>query len=432
MSTDSATFGPRYTTRLLLLLIIGIGISAWLLYHHVTVQTGNLTAPSLCNISATFNCDQVAQSRYSEFLSIPVASWGIWYYFGLVLLILIFAPLPTDPKEQKSRFADLMLFGTSLSLLPTIALFFLSWFSVGSLCLFCSALYLINILSFFVVLLSKEREPGVLRGFIDGLTGTLVLLTTGKLGPTTYSSLRQFGYWAMLLAAAGILVRVPDLLVAHVFEPRKASLVDRINVAPAVERWQSAKKRDMKLIEEGTALQRDIYRGPADAVLTIVEYVDFQCPACRRAASALKPLVEEFPGKVRVVFRNFPLDSSCNRVMEAAHHAYACIAATMARCAAAQGATSFWKMHDALFGLSFWNDESVYDLPKTLGLDTAEMDSCLAEGEALERVKMDIENGIELKLVSTPTVFLNGRALQHGDLAYLPGMLKMILEEKRY
>ena len=432
MSSDSATTGPRYTTRLLLLLGIGAAVSGWLLYHHVTVKTGNLTSPSLCNVSATFNCDDVVQSVYSEFLAIPVASWGLWYYLGLILLILIFAPVPGAPVEQKSRFAAILLFATSLSLPPTLLLFYLSWFHIGTLCLFCTGLYLVNFLLFAVVLTGKERAGTLFGDLREGFFGSFQLLFAGRLASARFPAFKTYGCWAMLLVAAAILIRVPDLLVAHVFEPRKAALLARSAALPAVERWQKVEPEEMGIVYSGSSMQRDIAKGPEDAPLTLVEFVDFQCPACRRAAQQLKPLVDQFPGKVRIVFRNFPLDSNCNSAMKSSHHPYACIAATMARCAGLQSTEAFWKTHDALFDLSFWNDENLFGLPGRLGLDQAAIDTCMGDGAALERVKVDVEHGIRLNLVSTPTVFLNGRRLLHTEIPYLPGMLKLILDEKRY
>src|SRR3954464_1908378 len=78
--------------------------------------------------------------------------------------------------------------------------------------------------------------------------------------------------------------------------------------------------------------------GPSHAAVTVVEYGDFECPNCKQAAAAVKLLLDRFTGKVRFVFRHFPLEDV---------HSHALHAAEAAECAGAQG--RFWPMHDRLF-----------------------------------------------------------------------------------
>src|SRR5262245_28830888 len=78
--------------------------------------------------------------------------------------------------------------------------------------------------------------------------------------------------------------------------------------------------------------------GAATAQLTIVEYGDFECPLCKQSAPVLKSLVERFAGRVRLVYRHFPLETM---------HPHALLAAEAAECAAGQD--KFWAMHDLLF-----------------------------------------------------------------------------------
>src|SRR5687768_9434569 len=78
--------------------------------------------------------------------------------------------------------------------------------------------------------------------------------------------------------------------------------------------------------------------GTSHAPVTLVEYGDFQCPNCKQAAPAVKLLLQRFHGRVRFVYRHFPLEEV---------HPYALQAALAAETAAAQG--KFWPMHDLLF-----------------------------------------------------------------------------------
>src|SRR5205085_2217337 len=87
-------------------------------------------------------------------------------------------------------------------------------------------------------------------------------------------------------------------------------------------------------------------KGPENARVAIVEFSDFQCPFCAQAFRDLRQLMRERPD-VSLVFRNFPLDTSCNAQVSHSLHPDACLAACAAECAAQQG--HFWEYHDALF-----------------------------------------------------------------------------------
>ena len=77
-----------------------------------------------------------------------------------------------------------------------------------------------------------------------------------------------------------------------------------------------------------------------DAPVTIVEISDFECPYCQKASQTLAELRTLYPGKLRLVFRNFPLDESCNKLLKRQIHENACAAARAAFCAGEQG--QFW------------------------------------------------------------------------------------------
>ena len=91
----------------------------------------------------------------------------------------------------------------------------------------------------------------------------------------------------------------------------------------------------------------DYRKGSDEAAVTIVEFADFQCPGCRQMSNNLEILADEFGDDVRLVFRNYPLDKSCNSGMGRQLHDYACEAAVLGRCAGQYG--RFWPFHDLVF-----------------------------------------------------------------------------------
>ncbi|HZI09978.1 MAG TPA: DsbA family protein, partial [Myxococcus sp.] len=139
-------------------------------------------------------------------------------------------------------------------------------------------------------------------------------------------------------------------------------------------------------------------KGAAEgAPITIVEFSDFQCPFCSRANASVDQVMKEYSGKVRLVFRHFPLD----------FHKEAQKASEASLCAHDQG--KFWEMHDLLFANQ--QQLGVADLKKhatTLKLDTAKFNKCLDSGEKAQIVKDDMAEGQKAGVSGTPAFFING------------------------
>src|SRR5215471_11454580 len=115
---------------------------------------------------------------------------------------------------------------------------------------------------------------------------------------------------------------------------------------------------------------RGFARGPKDAPVTIVEFSDFQCPFCKNATTTVKQVLDKYPGKVRLVFRDFPL-ASIHPLAQKAHEA--------ARCAADQG--KFWEYHDVLFERSpKLSPAELKQYAQDLKLDGGAFAQCLDSG----------------------------------------------------
>lgn len=141
-------------------------------------------------------------------------------------------------------------------------------------------------------------------------------------------------------------------------------------------------------------------RGPDDAKVTIVEFSDFECPFCSKAKNTVDKVMEAYPGKVKLVFRQYPLPM----------HPNAPKAAEAALCAGDQG--KFWEMHDKLFeNQRALNAESYKSYATALGLDDAKFTACMDSGEKAKIVAEDMKAGDEVGVGSTPTFFINGREL---------------------
>ncbi len=138
--------------------------------------------------------------------------------------------------------------------------------------------------------------------------------------------------------------------------------------------------------------------GATMAPVTLQVFSDFQCPHCRVAAPLLHQLADEFPGKVRVVYRHFPLNA----------HPLARSAARAGVAAQLQG--KFWSMHDLLFEhQDELSEEKIVGLAKEAGLDMKRFKKDYASKETDERVSLDRKEGEAAGIQGTPTIFVNGR-----------------------
>ncbi len=140
--------------------------------------------------------------------------------------------------------------------------------------------------------------------------------------------------------------------------------------------------------------------GPAGASVEIIEFSDFQCPFCQRLTATLEQLKTAYGSDIRLVFKDYPLPN----------HAQAFKAAEAGNCANQQG--KFWELHDTMF--SRQSELGVDDLKRhagALGMDQAAFDACLDSGRFAEQVNADLTAGQQYGVSSTPTVFINGRAV---------------------
>jgi len=145
----------------------------------------------------------------------------------------------------------------------------------------------------------------------------------------------------------------------------------------------------------------DHAKGSADAAVTLVEYGDYQCPACGMAYPFVQDILARNGNGLRFVFRNFPLSQA---------HPYATMAAQVAEAAATLG--RFWQMHDWLYqNQEAWTQrgaEGIAEGVQAVGLDPTQLEQALEDGHIAERVRQDFMGGVRSGVDGTPGLFING------------------------
>ena len=141
--------------------------------------------------------------------------------------------------------------------------------------------------------------------------------------------------------------------------------------------------------------------GPANAAVTLIEFSDFQCPFCQRVEPTLKEIQAKYGDRVRIVWKDFPLVQI---------HPQAFDAAQAGNCAREQG--KFWEYKDRLFAnQAALQPDALKQYATAAGLNAQTFNACLDSGKFAPKVQAALDAGGRLGIASTPTVFINGRAL---------------------
>jgi uncharacterized OsmC-like protein/predicted DsbA family dithiol-disulfide isomerase len=173
------------------------------------------------------------------------------------------------------------------------------------------------------------------------------------------------------------------------------------------------------LAESVTA--RDHVRGPAGALVTVVEYGDFACPRCAEAHGVVGKLLERFGDEVRFVFRANPRSHL---------FVHSEAAAEAAEAAAAQG--KYWEMHDLLFqNQATLSEAELRQHARRLNLDQERFERELASGVHRAAVKQQEISGFHSHVLSTPTFFINGVRLDDAPDALAPAVSKALRAEQK-
>jgi protein-disulfide isomerase/uncharacterized membrane protein len=367
----------RVLTILALLATVAGGLQGYLLIQHYQLHFGAASGKSICNISATWNCDAVAASPFSEFFGLPVAALGLIAH--LVGLWLVFRWWLADQEdEQLEARANLTL--ATLSLAASVVMGLISSLAMNVFCLFCVSAYVISIVSFALVYGQAKTS---IKGFSLGDFRTVPFLGI-------------------------IAIPVLSLFLHSVWSHSWTKGLERF-VNESVESWKNAPAQDMTLaggIEYGASEDK--------AKMTIVEFADFRCIHCKMAGPTLHAFVLSRPD-VRLVFRTFPLDGQCNPSFPQAGDGMSCKMAKAAYCA--EASKMGIQAHDWMFErFGQVPADFLASMAADLKIDAAALETCVQDEATHKVIVAQAEFGKRLGIEGTPTIFVNGKTLSRGQL----------------
>jgi uncharacterized membrane protein len=359
--------------------IIGLGASVAAAYIHYRLVF-DPSYQSFCDVSSTISCTQVYLSRYSMYRGVPVAVFGgLWFAVAALLSV---SGMTARQTVRESVPGYLFVLST-LALAVILYLAYASFFILRAYCLLCLITY-----------------AAVIGLFVVSGAATSFPMTTLP---------RRAARDMRVLAGSPLAVTIAVLFCAGAattlaFFPREGTAAAAAT-PPAPSAAQTSEFERVM----ATSPRVPIVIPSDGAKVLIVDFSDFQCPYCRQAFYAYKPIVQKYeaqqPGAVRFVLKDYPLDSECNvNVTGGGPHPSACEAAVAVRLAQARNRME--AMEEWLF-----NNQPSLTPPvvRQAARDVGQIPDFDAKyAFTLELVKGDVALGHQLGVKSTPTIFING------------------------
>lgn len=366
-----------YFIPTLIIAVLGAVNSLYLAYTHYKNYT-DIGYVSFCAISRTVNCDTVSQSPWSIFWNVPLALWG---FLGYLLFIVLLLPTRTDSPISRPLWSLLFLTALCFSSVALV-LGYISSIKINSYCILCILSYTIS----FALLLYTWI---VRRRFNHGPLWVNIKKSAACIKE---NSVLQISLACLFLLAVGYKTFLPHYWL---FEFASA---------------------DKTLVASGISEEGNPWIGARDPQLIIEELSDYQCFQCYKAHFALRKIVEQYPEKIRLIHRHYPLDHEFNPVVTPQpFHVGSGRLALMAIAAAKQN--KFWEVNDYIFQ-ELRRKRSAFDLEvvaKHVGLDFEKLNKDFVSQSSHQILEEDIKKGLRHNMTSTPSFLVNGK-FYHGML----------------
>ncbi len=333
----------------LALALAGLFISLYLSWVYASPSR-----PMLC---LGTGCDFVRASSYAHILGVPTPFYGVALYLAIALLVLAESAASEKPRR---RWQALLLAAATVGFLVSLGLTGIEAFVLHHWCEWCLSSAAVASLIFLVTAYGVLQRPQ-------------------PSGPSRREAWVHLGVF-LLLAAVGA--------------PLFLHLMHAGELAPP-PLLRGPRQRELLVRPDSPTL------GNPRARVMVVEFADFECPMCYLAQVNVNRMLAQYGGKIRFVFRQFPLN---------AVHPWAEKAAEASLCAAAQG--KFWQAERLFYQRQYdLTPKALKNYARQLQLQPAAFDACLDSGRMAARVRQDVADGTALGVRGTPTFFINRRAL---------------------
>ncbi len=371
----------------------------------VCKHSGVCTSAMGCKIDGVDGCSELGGSIYSRFnipftnIGISIAWFGLFYY---ALVFFLFLRLLFTLKDKSKNQALALLAGIALSgFCVDIFLAYRNFFTLVIPCLLCAYTYICQVailIAAMYLYFSPESEKK---------TGSSLAI------------LWQETKAVRLPIGGAVLVSLLFMLIFLLSDGSKvekkvgadSDLLPMSQVASTLRELHSLKAVDIPT----TGL--NAYEGEEGAYIIVHEWIDFRCPHCYQAVKAMQAAKKRWPGRVKVYYRNFPLDATCNPHMNRRQpDAASCKAAQAALCAARKD--YFPQFFHGLFAFqasrTHISHSSLAELTQSIGGNWSQIQNCMRSSSTQAALAVDLRASQLVKISATPTIALAGHLLPSG------------------
>ncbi len=396
--------------------VVIIGLSLCIALIQEYFGTAGAFVESLCSTTGDGDsCSKVAKSAWSGFRGvpllgdIPVAHLGFTFYGFCGFL---FFSILRANDEDKKGFVNLLFAVSILAILIDVILFIISISQIGTVCILCALTYAVTLSIFALAYIQVKSYAGQ-----EGIMGKLKL----SVGKNITSHVLNYTIIVLLFYACGIGVARFS---------KSGNSVDHDHAPVDSKPMLEAKIAEF---EKRATVKIDLSQAPmvgsSSAPVTIVKYADFNCGHCMHASHILRQLLADFPGQVKVYYKNFPLDGTCNPLVQRKDpSASSCIAASASLCANKQG-----KFKEVYTGLYTDNENgvrhsvaTVMEIANKANVNKQQFQSCMGSSEIQSYILQEVKEGEVLNIQSTPSLYVNNKPLDPGTPN--PNFLKALVE----
>ncbi|MCB1164686.1 MAG: thioredoxin domain-containing protein [Leptospiraceae bacterium] len=373
--------------------IAGAIISALLVCKH---SFPDLCQSSMgCDINGTDGCKALGQTSYAHVFGIPIAAFGFFYYATVLVTFLRIAIL-----EKSSKMLGSVVFLGAVGVFVDIVLGVINLGILDTPCILCIYTYITTAgvmimagLLFRSEVKASKEKPSAAIDWASLVVHSIVGLVITILLYGCYS------------------VMSPTTPAAQAGVP----LVEPSEVDQIISDFNTLPEAPMNVNGINTT------EGGDGAYIVIHEFADFLCPHCRHTTHMIADLMKRWPGRIKVYYRQFPLDGTCNPMIQGVRKPFGdwrCNAAQAAVCAG--GMKNFSEYYHDVFELQMQDPPAM--TPETLkpiaekhGLNWDQVYACMGSARSQQLINADINAGKTAEINSTPLVILNNRILSRGS-----------------
>lgn len=357
--------------------IVGIITTIKLAIIYYNANFNPYALSSFCSVNEFIDCDGIAKTPESQFLGIPLAYWGMFFY-AFVFLMLFAKKLKNFKlfkfmevfKNPFDYIASLGLFAFVVSMI----LLCLSLFEIKKLCILCAFTYILNLA---IGCVATDFKNG---GFVHSIKQS-VLDFIDAIKVKKY----LIAFIVVVAAIAGFLTYTR---VTFKFAPQVKRQME----------FKEFKHKKNKFAVKGNLL------GDENAKVVVYVYSDYQCPVCPIHNAMMHKLAKEVKG-IKIVHRNLPLDTECNAYLQAPFHQGSCIDAQYSIAAEKQG--KLWEMNEILFEQKPQTEEEILKLVANKGFDLDKLQEDANSLETQNELKKDIDFAYKHGIMGTPSTMIN-------------------------